>query len=140
MKFLFIRANIVNRFGLFQKIFNIIPSSDYLSQEIGDTSELNCLKRCMFKKNCLSAVHGARKCLLYTSDPRIAPNATFLVHETSTVFTLLLVRNDLGVPCYVGSVQAYSEAYYEKCGLEGKTKGNHDYFFYFVVSCNSTLN
>ena len=121
--FLFLTLNnthsaTVNRFGLFHKLPGILLPSHFLLKQINGIDEKRCLQLCMFDKKCSSVAYGSKRCIQYSTDPRVELNESSIVRTSSSDLTLWVISDGFDVPCFVGNIEAYRPSDFENCGLE----------------------
>ena len=117
-----VRSNIVCRYGNFQELSGILMANDFIIREIPRIHPIKCAKKCMIDKTCMSFAHGVRKCVLYSSDPRIHFNENALIRTDSPSSLKLMIvstQND-DVPCEINNLKAYTSNHFAVCGIDQK--------------------
>ena len=130
----------VNRFGLFLKLPGILLPSDFQLKQINGIDIKKCLKKCMLNQKCLSVAFGSKKCILYSTDPRVLLSDSSIVRTLPSVFALWVISGDFDDPCFVGSIEAYRPSDFENCGFgqkmtHSKCLGRSDWYLNYVYPC-----
>ena len=111
----------VNRFGYFHKLHGVLPSWNFLVLDISGIDVRVCLKQCMRVEECRTFAYGAKKCVLFSSDPRAEVNESAIIRTTSdNPLTLWVISADFDVPCFIGNIQAFSQNDFNICAIEEK--------------------